>query len=49
MSGHQLVVIAGGTGFVGGALITALRRAGYRTMIVSRARSQSPHTISWVG
>ena len=46
MTIQPLILVAGGTGFIGGAVIANLRRHGFRTMTVSRS-SPSSDVITW--
>lgn len=43
------IVITGGTGFLGQALASALERAGYQVVVVSRQKPSEPCHGRWVG
>ena len=44
---QQRIVIAGGTGLLGSACATALRKKGYHVQILSRSTQNDPDIITW--
>lgn len=47
--GVRKVLLTGGTGLIGQALVPVLRKAGYEPLILTRRKSPEPHMILWNG
>lgn len=47
--GVKKVLLTGGTGLIGQALIPALRKAGYEPLILTRQKRSDPHFVQWNG
>jgi uncharacterized protein (TIGR01777 family) len=41
------VVVTGGTGFLGGALVESLRREGHQVVVLTRGRATRPGLVAW--